>query len=114
MSARRVLFAGLTLLWCGAAAAGQKTYSGDEAAALRCANTVAFTAIVLASTDRIGRFERNVMLGISANILTEYVSGTRGQKKRALAQIRDRRSVLETLSDFQRLAERCLRRFPLN
>lgn len=97
-----------------AAAAEQKTYSGQEAAALRCANTLAFTAVALEDAGRLGEAEKEVMLGITVLILERHVSGTWQQKKAALEVVRDRRDVIETLDDFENLAQRCLRQFPIN
>ena len=97
-----------------AAAAEAKRYEGSEAAALRCAHTMALTAVALSDSGSIGEAEREVMLGISFLILEEHVSGTWAQKKAALEVVRDRRSVAETLGDFERLAQKCLRDFPIN
>lgn len=97
-----------------AAEAASKRYEGTEAAALRCAHIMALTAVALSDTGRIGEPEREVMLGISFLILEEHVSGTWAQKKAALEVVRDRRSVTETLDDFERLAQKCLRDFPIN
>jgi hypothetical protein len=100
----------------GAPVAGAETkrYEGSEAAALRCAHIMALTAVLLSDTEMIGEAEREVMLGISFLILDSHVSGTWAQKKAALEVVRDRRSVAETLDDFQRLAQKCLRDFPIN
>ncbi|WP_298842470.1 hypothetical protein [uncultured Roseobacter sp.] len=105
------------LLWLPAVAGpgwAQKTYSGSEAAALRCANTLALTAIALSDTGRMGEAEKDVMLGITVLILERHVTGTWAQKKAALAVVRDRRDTLETLRDFERYAETCLAQFPIN
>ncbi|WP_298972524.1 hypothetical protein [uncultured Roseobacter sp.] len=101
-------------LWAAPLSAQQKTYEGEEAAALRCANTMAFTAVALESTGRIGALEKDVMLDITVRILVEHVSGTWAQKKAALRVVRDRRDVLETFDDFERFANQCLRQFPIN
>jgi hypothetical protein len=97
-----------------AAAAEQKSYTGQEAAALRCANTLAFTAVALEDAGRLGAAEKEVMLSITVLILERHVSGTWQQKKAALEIVRDRRDVIETLDDFENLAQRCLRQFPIN
>jgi hypothetical protein len=107
----------LALALCLAAAplsAGQKIYAGDEAAALRCANTLAFTAVALAETGRLGEPEKNVMLQITVLILERHVTGTWAQKKAALRVVRDRRDMLETLDDFEQNAQRCFEMFPIN
>ncbi|WP_245897304.1 hypothetical protein [Roseobacter denitrificans] len=75
---------------------------------------MALTAIVLSDTDRMGEQEKDVMIGISFLILQGHVSGTWAEKKAALEVVRDRRGVQETLDDFERLAEQCLRDFPIN
>ena len=103
----------LCLLASTAAAQG-RTYSGEEAAALRCANTMALTAVALSDTGLLDAKEKEVMLQITVLILERHVSGTWRQKKAALEVVRDRRNVGETLDDFQRLAERCLKQFPIN
>jgi hypothetical protein len=102
------------LLLPPAATAEQKTYTGQEAAALRCANTLAFTAVALEDAGRLGTAEKEVMLSITVLILERHVSGTWQQKKAALEIVRDRRDVIETLDDFENLAQRCLRQFPIN
>jgi len=81
---------------------------------LRCANTLAFTAVALADTGRLGETEKKVMLEITVLILERHVSGTWSQKKAALAVVRDRRDVDETLGDFERFAQQCFERFPIN
>ncbi|WP_257883638.1 hypothetical protein [Roseobacter insulae] len=96
------------------AQAQQRIYSGEEAAALRCANTMAFTAVALESTGRLGAAEKEVMLNITVRILDLHVSGTWRQKKAALRIVRDRRDVFETLEDFERYANQCLVQFPIN
>lgn len=105
----------LVVLGCAVAAGAQaKTYEGEEAAALRCANTLAFTAVALEGSGRLGEPEKEVMLGITVLILERHVSGTWAQKRAALEIVRDRRDVIETLDDFEQLAQRCLRQFPIN
>ena len=96
------------------ASAVPKVYEGTEAAALRCANTLALTAVALSDAGRLSDVEKEVMLGISFLILEGHVSGTWRQKKAALEVVRDRRGVEETLGDFEALAEKCLRDFPIN
>lgn len=98
----------------GAAQSAEKIYSGSEAAALRCANIVALTGVALNGAGRLGALEKEVMLGISFLMLEGHVSGTWAQKKAALEVVRDRRGVVETLEDFEKLAEQCLRDFPIN
>jgi hypothetical protein len=98
----------------GAAQGAQKTYEGSEAAALRCANIVALTAVALFDSGRVGEVEKEIMLGISYLMLQQHVSGTWPQKKAALEIVRDRRGVEETLRDFEQLAEKCLEQFPIN
>lgn len=105
------------VLWALAAApavADAKRYEGKEAAALRCAHIMALTAVVLSDGGKIDEPEKEVMLGISFLILNIHVSGKWSQKKTALEIVRDRRSVEDTLKDFERYAEQCLRDFPIN
>lgn len=104
----------LVCAMAGPVPAAQKIYAGSEAAALRCANIVALTAVALNNAGRIGDAEKEVMLGISFLILEGHVSGSWQQKREALAVIRDRRNVEETLADFERFAQKCLRDFPIN
>lgn len=112
---KRLVFFACTFVLLGLpASAAQKRYEGSEAAALRCANMVALTGVALAESGRIGEPEKEVMLAISFLMLREHVSGTWAQKKAALEVVRDRRDVAETLNDFERYAEICLRDFPIN
>ena len=94
--------------------AADRTYEGREAAALRCANTVALTAVTMGRAGMIGDDQKGAMLGISLLMLERHVSGTWTEKKRALEIVRDRRSVEDTLEDYRRNAARCLRDFPIN
>ena len=92
----------------------KQVYTGQEAAALRCANTVAYTAVTLHAVQKIGDAERDVMLGVSVLILERHVSGNWAQKKAAMAVVRDRRTLPDTLADYQKNAARCLVQFPIN
>ena len=96
------------------ATAAPHIYEGREAAALRCANTLALTAVALSAAEMIGEGEKNVMLGITVRILDRHVEGTWAQKRAAMEIMRDRRSVPDTLEDYRRIAERCLVQFPIN
>ena len=58
--------------------------------------------------------EKDVMLGVTVLILERHVSGTWAQKKAALEVVRDRRDTLETLQDFENIAQTCLSQFPIN
>lgn len=98
----------------GPVAAAEKVYEGSEAAALRCSNTLALTAVALAGAELISPEEKEVMLGVTVLILERHVSGTWAQKKAAMAVVRDRRSVADTLEDYRRNAARCLGQFPIN
>ncbi|MEP5732224.1 MAG: hypothetical protein ABJL67_22970 [Sulfitobacter sp.] len=91
-----------------------KVYEGQEAAALRCANTLALTAVALARAGLMPKEEKDVVLSITTLILERHVSGTWGQKKAALEIMRDRRSVPDTLDDYRENAARCLGQFPIN
>ena len=97
-----------------AAEPGSKVYTGEEAAALRCANTVALTAVALSQEGRLPDEEKKVMLGITVLILDRHVTGTWQQKTAAMEVVRDRRDAYETVQDFQQLAEKCLKQFPIN
>lgn len=97
-----------------AATAAPRIYEGREAAALRCANTLALTAVALSAAELIGEGEKNVMLGITVRILDRHVEGTWAQKRAAMEVMRDRRSVADTLQDYRQIAERCLVQFPIN
>jgi hypothetical protein len=111
----RAIFAGvLSLILAGPVFANQRVYEGTEASALRCANTIALTAVALSAAERIGEPEKEVLLGVTVLILENHVSGTWREKKAAMAVMRDRRSVEDTLDDYKRNAGRCLRRFPIN
>jgi len=90
------------------------TYEGSEAAALRCSNTLAMTAVALNRAKLIGAPEKEVMLSVTLLILERHVSGTWAQKKAAMAVMRDRRSVPDTLTDYRENAAKCLRQFPIN
>ena len=46
------------------AAQNQRIYKGQEAAALRCANTLALTAVALSRAELMDRAEKEVMLSI--------------------------------------------------
>lgn len=95
-------------------AAQARTYEGREAVALRCANMLALTGIALNGTEQISDDEKNVFLGVTISILEGHVSGTWRQKKAAMAVMRDRRSIPDTLDDYRRNAAKCLQQFPIN
>jgi|TARA_R100001143_G_scaffold10987_2_gene12703 hypothetical protein len=107
----------LSALLCGSVLSGPAhalTYEGEEAAALRCANMIAYTAVTLARADMIGEDEKTIMLGVTVLILERHVSGTRAQKKSAMGKMRDRRSIDQTLEDYRKHAAQCLVQFPIN
>ncbi|WP_299557803.1 hypothetical protein [uncultured Sulfitobacter sp.] len=93
---------------------GQRVYEGEEAAAIRCANMMALTGVTLHRAGMMSRAEKEILLGISFLILDRHVSGNWTEKKRAMEVMRDRRSLDETLEDYQRNAPRCLERFSIN
>lgn len=101
-------------LICAGPALAARTFSGEEAAALRCANMLAYTAVTMARADMIGNDEKEVMLGITVLILERHVSGTRAEKKAAMAVMRDRRDIDQTLDDYRDNAAKCLVQFPIN
>ncbi len=101
-------------LLCATPTLAARTYEGEEAAALRCANMLAYTAVTLARADMIDEDQKNVMLGITVLILERHVTGTRAEKKAAMAIMRDRRDIDATLSDYRLYAAKCLVQFPIN
>lgn len=103
-----VLVAGL------AGPAMARTYEGREAAALRCANTLALTAVALNAAGRMGDAEKDGIIGVTIRILDRHVSGTWRERKAAMEVMRDRRGLSDTLDDFRRNAARCLVQFPIN
>ncbi|MFK7835307.1 MAG: hypothetical protein AB8B60_03720 [Sulfitobacter sp.] len=111
---RAALVGGCIAAATPAFAQAARVYEGEEAAALRCANTLALTAVALSRADLMAPEEKDVVLGITTLILERHVSGTWGQKKAALRIMRDRRSVPDTLEDYRKNATRCLRQFPIN
>ncbi|WP_370400912.1 hypothetical protein [Sulfitobacter sp. JB4-11] len=111
---RKACLAGAVVLALAGSALAQRTYEGREAAALRCANLLSITAVFLFEAEQISPLERDVMLFATVAILERHVSGTRAEKQRALAVVRERRDVPETLDDYQRNARRCLKQFPIN
>ncbi len=104
----------LCLALGSAAAAGQKVYKDDEAAALRCANMIALTGVALGGAELISLEEQDVMLALAVLILDRHVSGTQAQKFAALKQMQNRRSPEATLEDYRSNAQHCLERFPIN
>lgn len=104
----------LLALSVGNAAAAQRVYEGEEAAAIRCANMMALTGVTLNRAGLMGDDEKDVLIGISILILERHVSGNWTEKKRAMTVMRDRRDVDATLEDYQRNAPVCLTRFPIN
>ncbi len=111
---RRATFAIAIVASMGSTAQAARTYAGEEAAALRCANTLALTAVALNGEALISQAEKEVMLGITFLILERHVSGTWNQKKAALEVMRDRRNLEDTLQDYRNNAAKCLRQFPIN
>ena len=105
---------GVALCLCGQPAQAQKVYEGREASALRCANTLALTAVALSNAELIEDTEKDVMLGITIRMLERHVTGTWRQKRAAMEIMRDRRSVPDTLTDYRKNAVRCLALFPIN
>lgn len=102
------------LIWLAPVAQAQKVYEGEEAAALRCANALALTGVALSKAGRIPEAEKDVLLSVSLLMLERHVTGTWAQKKSALRVMKDRRTAVETLEDYRRNAEKCLRQFPIN
>ncbi|MCX8226536.1 MAG: hypothetical protein OTI35_10705 [Sulfitobacter sp.] len=91
-----------------------RTFEGEEAAALRCANMLAYTAVTLARAELISDEEKDIMLGITVLILERHVSGTRAEKTAAMMVMRDRRDIDSTLRDYRRNEAKCLVQFPIN
>jgi hypothetical protein len=110
----RLLIVTGVLICLATAGTAKRVYQGQEAAALRCANALALTAVALAGAGRIPEAEKDVMLGVTLLMLENHVSGSWAQKKSALRVMRDRRTPVETLDDYRRNAQKCLRQFPIN
>lgn len=108
---RPLVLAGALVLSQGALA---KTYSGSEAAALRCAHTISATAVAM---EKMGLIETELMDALifgSVSILTQYVSGTEAEKVAAMRIMAERRSTKESAEDFREIARRCAVQFPLD
>ena len=104
----------LVVLLPGTPAWAAKTYSGEEAAALRCA---AILSMVPTAMNRMGLMSRqnlSVFHAASGIILTRYVSGTQRQKLKARETVIGRRDASEHVKDFQTRAKTCIRQFPLS
>ena len=110
----RALALMLAFLGGTTAQAAQRIYEGEEAAALRCANMMAMTGVTLNRAGLMPEREKDVLIGISILILERHVGGNWNEKKRAMEQMRDRRTVDATLEGYQRNAPLCLSRFPIN
>lgn len=108
------VFLFLALMAATPLSAAQRVYEGDEASAIRCANMMAMTGVTLNGAGLMDDPQKDVLIGISVLILERHVSGNWAEKKRAMEAMRDRRSVDDTLADYQRHAPLCLRRFPIN
>ncbi|KIN73118.1 hypothetical protein [Sulfitobacter guttiformis] len=102
------------MLVAGTATAAQRVYEGEEAAAIRCANMMAMTGVMLNGAGLMDTPQKDVLVGISVLILERHVGGNWTEKKRAMEAMRDRRGVEATLEDYQRNAPLCLKRFPIN
>ena len=114
MRVYRSIYALVFLALTAGGAQAARTYAGEEAAALRCANTLAMTAVTLHSEALISEQEKEVMFGVTFLILERHVSGSWKQKKAALEVMRDRRNLEDTLQDYRDYAAQCLRQFPIN
>lgn len=107
-------FCASVVLILAATAGVARTYEGREAAALRCANLMAYTAVLMESAGQIPKNQQKAMLQVTILILERHVSGSWAEKKAALAIVRDRRDMNQTLEDYQRNAAKCLAQFPIN
>lgn len=109
----RAMVLSLLLVVAGSAEAGQRVYKGREAAALRCADMIAQTAVTLYDAGMMDRNDSRAMMAVTVLILEHHVSGTRSEKMRALKEVRKRHSTSETLEDYKRHALDCVKRFPI-
>jgi len=111
LTALALAMAGLT--GTSAAAQDQITFSGQEAAALKCAHMFTFTSVTMYQAGYIARRHSDMMLTWSYVILNRYVSGTMDQRLAAMEIIGQRHGFQGTLEDFSTEAETCVRQFPV-
>jgi len=90
-----------------------RTYSGPEANALRCANTLSFTAVAMFEAGMISANDRDAMILYSVMILDRYVSGSQEQKMAGLEAMANHYGFEGTLEDFADNADNCIRMFPV-
>jgi hypothetical protein len=93
--------------------ASAKTYTGSEAAALRCAHTISATAVTMHRFGLIETRLKDALMFGSVSILTQYVSGTQQEKVAAMRIMSERRTLVESTEDFREIAARCARQFPI-
>ena len=103
----------LALLVAAQAAQAQRTYTGREAQALKCAWIFSKTAAVLERADMITVADLETSLTVSARILQFHVGGSEREKLAAFAAVGARRDDAQTLGEFQRESRSCLVMFPV-
>lgn len=91
-----------------------KTYSGSEAAALRCAHTISATAIAMHGMGLIEDDLKDALMFGSVSILTQYVTGTEAEKVAAMRVMSERRNTQQSAEDFRDIAKRCAVQFPID
>ena len=111
---RILLSAALAITLVAGAAEARKTYSGQEAAALRCAAILSLVPSAMARAGMIPQSEVRMFHTASSLILARYVTGTQDQKLKALRAVMGRKDAEANIRDFQTKAKTCLRQFPLS
>ncbi|THH35643.1 hypothetical protein E4Z66_11135 [Aliishimia ponticola] len=107
------LLAALSLALTAGTADARKTYSGTEAAALRCAAILSVVPTAASKVGLISQKDVSLFHLMSGLILTKYVSGNERQKANAFKTVTQRYSSQEHVRDFQTKAKTCLRQFPI-
>jgi hypothetical protein len=103
-------------LWLTAPAAeaqNRRVYAGNEAEALKCAYLISQTANLLERAGRISTTTRENAVKYAAYILLRYVGGTQEQKMAAFKAVGQRRTLLQTVVQFDREVKYCRGKFPV-
>ncbi|WP_238368031.1 hypothetical protein [Mesobacterium pallidum] len=109
---RLTLAMGLALCVAAPAQAERRVYAGEEAAALKCAWIVAASVSMAERAGLTSTRNKEFAQLYAAIVLQRYVSGTDRQKMAALKAVSERRSPQQTVDEFMRQADDCLRQFP--